>query len=248
MLSRGLSTPRSVAVMQPYVFPYLGYFALVQAAERFVFYDDVQHKPRGWIHRNRILLQGQEHLFTVPLSGSSQNALIQEVALHEPARFRTHFLRQLEQGYRRAPHSAQALGYVDEVLSVGHRHIADLAMHSVQRACALLGIEREFLRSSAAFAATRGLARDDRLIAITRASGATRYVNSAGGRELYDSETFAARGVELLFVEPALPRYAQPGAADFVPGLSIIDLLMHNPPERIRAMLAAARVLAEAVA
>lgn len=227
----------SVAIMQPYAFPYIGYFALVEASARFVFYDDVQHKPRGWINRNRILMQGRDHLFSIPVSKASQNALIQDVQLHEPEAFRTLFLHQLGQSYRRAPHARVALRYVDDVLSAGHSSIAELAMHSVQCACSLIGIEREFMRSSVSFADTRGLPRADRLIAIAHASGASRYVNSPGGHALYDPAYFAKRGVELQFVEAAMVPYDQVGTGSFVPGLSIIDLLMHNDARSIGSML-----------
>jgi hypothetical protein len=227
----------SIAIMQPYAFPYIGYFALVEASARFVFYDDVQHKPRGWINRNRILMQGQDHLFSIPVSKSSQNAMIQDVLLHEPEAFRALFLQQLGQSYRRAPHARVAMRYVDEVLSAGHRSIAELAMHSVQCACTLIGIEREFLRSSVSFADTRGLPRADRLIAIAHASGASRYVNSPGGHSLYEPAYFAKQGIALQFVETALVPYNQVGTNSFVPGLSIIDVLMHNDARSISSML-----------
>ncbi|MFM1836501.1 MAG: hypothetical protein RJA04_1189, partial [Bacteroidota bacterium] len=68
----------SVAIMQPYFFPYLGYFQLVQAVDDFVFYDDVMFIKKGWINRNRILLQGREFLFTIPLEKQSQNKTIRE--------------------------------------------------------------------------------------------------------------------------------------------------------------------------
>lgn len=229
--------PDSIAIMQPYAFPYLGYFNLVRSSTRFVFYDDVQHKPRGWINRNRILMQGREHVFTIPVSKASQNTRIQDTLLHEPEAFRQRFLQQLAQAYRRAPHLQSTLDYVDEVLSAGHRGLAALAMHSVQRACTLLGLEREFLRSSVAFADTHGLPRADRLIAIARASGASRYVNSPGGQALYDPAYFASRGVALQFIDTPLPPYRQVGTDGFVQGLSIIDLLMHLEPARIGRML-----------
>ena len=113
--------------------------------------------------------------------------------------------------------------------------IAELAMRSVQVLCAALGIERRFLRSSQGFAGSRGLPRAERLAAITRALGATRYVNSPGGDALYTREEFAALGVSLRFVRPRLPPYPQMGSTGFVAGLSVVDALMNNPlPEVAR--------------
>ncbi len=224
-----------VAVMQPYFLPYLGYLSLVAACDTFVFYDDVQHIPRGWVHRNRILIDGAAHTFTVPLAMSSRNRLLGEVGTHDFARFRRQFQRQLECAYRRAPQFEPTMALLREVLGDDEPGIAELAMRSVQVLCAALGIERRFLRSSQGFAGSRGLPRAERLAAITRELGATRYVNSPGGDALYTREEFAALGVSLRFVRPRLPPYPQMGSTGFVAGLSVVDALMNNPlPEVAR--------------
>lgn len=226
-----------VAVMQPYVFPYLGYLSLVHASDVFVFYDDVQHMPRGWIHRNRILINGAPYTFTVPLAGARQQMRIDELCTHEFGSFRQRFLRQLEVAYRRAPQFDATYAWVRQVLDVDRPGMAELAMRSVQMVCERLGLGRRFLRSSQRCAASRGLPRAERLIAITRALGASRYVNAPGGASLYQPAAFAARGVSLRFVQPALPAYAQTGTSGFVPGLSVIDALMHCPPDHVAAMV-----------
>lgn len=228
-----------VAVMQPYVFPYLGYFSLLQACDRFVFYDDVQHMPRGWIHRNRILIQGAAHTFTVPLAQAHQSDRIDALRTHDLAAFRSHFLKQLTAAYRRAPQFEPTYAWVQEVLDLGSDSMAELAMRSVRLAAERLGIERPFVRSSQAFGATHGLPRAERLAAITRALGGRRYVNSPGGRALYRAADFAPFGVALRFVQPALTPYAQTGSTGFVPGLSIIDALMHLPLREVAAQVQA---------
>ncbi len=68
-----------IAIMQPYIFPYIGYFQLIHAADVFVFYDDVNYINRGWINRNRILLNGKDQLFTIPCKEASQNKLIKDI-------------------------------------------------------------------------------------------------------------------------------------------------------------------------
>jgi hypothetical protein len=224
--------PRSVAVMQPYAFPYLGYLALVHASERFVFYDDVAYQPRTWMNRNRLLVSGQARLFSLPVQAASQHRWICHTRLHEPTRFAANFLRTLEQAYRRAPCREQGLAYVMGVLQAGADTIGELAQASVTQACALLNIQRRFERSSSAYAHTAGAARVGRLVAIAQAAGASTYLNSPGGRALYTDDDFAPAGLELAFVDPALRPYAQTGSvATFVAGLSIIDVLMHLPPQ-----------------
>jgi hypothetical protein len=227
----------SIAVMQPYVFPYLGYFHLVQAASTFVFYDDVQFQPRSWMNRNRLLINGREHRFTVPCSAASQNDVMHDVQLHEPAQFAQAFLRQVQMAYRRAPAFEQGMAYLHAVLAGPPLKLAELAVRSVQQACAVLGLERRFVHSSQAHAKSRALGRAERLIAITKAEGAQCYINAPGGRELYSAEPFVAQGLQLRFVQPQLTPYPQGGTDHFVPGLSIIDVLMHNPAERVREML-----------
>lgn len=245
-LPQGSAPPSPVvAVMQPYVFPYLGYFQLVAACDSFVFYDDVHHTPRGWVNRNRILINGAPHTFTVPVAGASQNRLIHELHTHDLAAFARRFLRQLEQAYCRAPQRDSTLALVQQVLGRSATAdgqapgVATLAMRSVQLVCQALGLQRRFLRSSQAFADSRGAPRAQRLIDITHALGARCYINSPGGAALYDKAEFAAQGVQLRFVQPQLPAYAQAGvAADgFVPGLSIIDVLMHNPLDEVARMV-----------
>lgn len=222
-----------VAVMQPYVFPYLGYFSLVAASDLFVFYDDVNYIPRGWINRNRILVAGAPHTFTVPVANASQNVAIGDVATHDFAAFRKRFLRQLECAYRKAPQFDAAYALVEDVLDVEAPGIGALAMRSVERVSRALSIERTFLRSGQRFAETRGLERAARLVAITRALGASRYVNSPGGAALYEPADFAARGVTLQFLQPRLAPYPQRGAAEFLSGLSVIDALMHCPWDEV---------------
>src|SRR5690606_39843209 len=122
----------TVAIMQPYAFPYLGYFNLVQASGVFVFYDDVNFITRGWINRNRVLVKGQAHQFSIPLSGASQNKRILDVGLHDFGAFRNKFLKQLKHAYRHAPCYGSGLAYAEEVLSSDYERIADLAIASVK--------------------------------------------------------------------------------------------------------------------
>lgn len=222
-----------VAIMQPYLFPYLGYLGLLCAADVFVFYDDVHYIPRGWINRNRILVNGAPHTFTVPVARASQNALILDIGTHDFDAFRRHFLRQLECAYRQAAHFEAGFALVREVLEGPAPTIAELAMRSVERVARALGLERRLLRSSEHFADSRGTPRAERLIAITRALGASRYVNSPGGATLYSPAAFAAQGVSLRFVQPKLTPYRQGPGQAFVPGLSVIDALMHLPAAEV---------------
>ncbi|WP_425041391.1 WbqC family protein [Primorskyibacter sp. S187A] len=227
----------SVAVMQPYVFPYLGYFQLIAAVDHFVAYDDVNFIKRGWINRNRISNRGQDALFTVPVQGGSQNVPIREVITALDDKWLRKFTTQLEHEYKRAPYFAPVrdlvLGIFEEAAG---QPVSELAVASMAAVMGYLELPFTRLMSSERFAETASLKRADRLIAITRALDAAQYVNLPGGVALYGTQEFAAQGIDLRFIcERSVP-YAQ-FDHPFLPHLSIIDVLMHNTPAAVREML-----------
>ncbi len=232
-----------VAIMQPYVFPYVGYFHLIEATDRMVFYDDVVFRKRSWINRNRILLGGRDHLFTVPVSGSSQNILIQDVRLAVDSSWRRKFMLTLRHAYGHAPHFGPVADLVEKVLSASHESVADLAIASIDGVYDLIGVPWDHERSSACSPQTRGLDGASRLIRIALDQGAAEYVNAVGGRDLYRKEDFLAGGLGLGFVESLPIEYDQLGGHRFVPGLSIIDLLMFNDVAGVKHALTQFRVL-----
>jgi hypothetical protein len=219
--------------MQPYIFPYIGYFHLIEASDVFVFYDDVNFIKGGWINRNRILINGAPYKFCVPLSNGSPNQLIYNVTMRSLGAFRDKFLQQLQNVYRKAPHFKHGIDYVEEALQNDSDRIADLAIRSIVKFYDFVGASKTFLRSSQRFTDTKGIGRAERLIQITRLLGAKSYVNPMGGVELYDKEYFLERGVQLAFIKPTIKDYRQIGSHEFVEGLSIIDIVMHNDKSEI---------------
>jgi hypothetical protein len=218
----------------------------LHACDRFVFYDDVQHMPRGWVHRNRLLIHGAPHTFTVPLAQARQSDSIVSLRMHDFAAFRRHFLKQVACAYRRAPYFEATYQWLEEVLDIETPSMATLAIRSVTSAAERLGLARTWVRSSEHLHDSCGLGRAERLALITLALGGRRYVNSPGGRSLYREADFEARGVALRFVQPSLPQYAQCGASSFVPGLSIIDAFMHLPVAAVTAQVQHYRIEGDA--
>jgi len=229
-----LGSNRAVAIMQPYFFPYIGYYQLVYAVDTFVFYDDVAYIKGGWINRNRILINGKPSYLTVPLQGASQNRMIHDISLVDN---RALLLRALELAYRKAPFFAETMMPIEEVLTCTTTRISEIAMKSVAVIMDHVGEPRAYRVSHDDFPHTKTLSRADRLIAITKECGSARYVNAIGGRELYDGAYFAEKGVELAFLEPVVEEYRQFGEP-FQSGLSIIDVLMFNGRKKVRKMLA----------
>ena len=225
--------PSSIAIMQPYLFPYIGYFQLLRSVDLFIFYDDVHYIKGGWINRNRILVNGTASYFTVELRGASPNRLINEVFWNDNS---PKLLRTLQVAYARAPFFTGAYALVRECFSRAGPSIGDLAGLSVEMVAGYLGLQTRFERSAERHRESRGLGRARRLISIAKQHEANTYINAIGGREIYDEAEFKAEGVDLRFLEARIEPYRQFGRT-FVPGLSMIDVLMFNSPDRVREML-----------
>jgi hypothetical protein len=218
--------------MQPYFFPYIGYFQLVYSTDKFVFYDDVNFIKGGWINRNRILDSGKPEYITINCKSISSFKTIRstEYELNEK-QFKT-LLRKLEMNYAKAPYKNEVMEIVLQVLGEKMDSIADLAAASVISVCKYLGIEREFKFSSEYHNDSKGKDKLERLLDICHKENSSSYINPIGGMEIYDKESFKGRGIELFFIETKKIVYKQFGDY-FFPNLSIIDVLMHNSKEYI---------------
>jgi len=227
---------RSMAIMQPYFFPYLGYYQLAGAVERFLFYDDVQFIKGGYIARNRVLLGQQEWMFSVPLAGASSNKLITEVKVDvgKWPTWKSKFLRTLAQNYVRAPQRDQGLALVEEVLQLEDDGIGTLAAASVTKVMKAIGRTTRFQRSSE-MAIRRDLTFEDRILHVCQREGVELYLQSPGGAELYSCARWEAEGIALRFLRPSFPKYLRKGP--WLPGLSIIDILMHVELQELSTML-----------
>ena len=213
--------------MQPYLFPYLGYVHLIHAVDTFVVLDDAAFS-RGWINRNRLLLQGRPWRFTMPVQKASQRRRICDLERADDERWRRRFLTRLDHAYRSAAHFAETKALVRTALADSERNLARWLTAGLHRLSSVLQLQARFITASSTGVDSR-LRGQDRILEICTRLSASVYVNLPGGRMLYDAEAFAARGVALRFLMPELVPYAQ-GDAPFVPGLSIIDALMFNGP------------------
>lgn len=221
--------------MQPYAFPYIGYFNLLEASDKIVFYDDVNYIKRGWINRNRILLNGTDYLFTIPVHKASQNKLIKEIEPKIDDKFLNKFYSQIETAYKKAPFYNETIKIIEQVINRKHQNIADLAIESIVSVYKYLGRDIAWVKSSECSPDTKHLDKADRLITIAKDMGCEHYINALGGKELYNKNYFQNKGVKLSFLQPKDIYYRQFGS-DFVPNLSIIDVLMFNSSEKVIKM------------
>lgn len=218
----------TTAVMQPYFFPYVGYFQLIQACDNFVFYDDVNFIKQGWVNRNRILINGTEYMFTVPLQKASSFTEIKDLSVHPMLypKWKKKFLKGIEQSYKKAPHFHPVFELINGVFDTPGK-ISHLAELSVTAILGYLGVDKNIFRSSLDFNDSKGMDRADRLIEICKNTDADTYINLIGGADLYNTTYFEPKGTTLQFLQPSIKKYQQFDTA-FVPGLSIIDVLMFN--------------------
>lgn len=222
-----------VAIMQPYFFPYIGYFQLINAVDKFVIYDDVHFIKRGWINRNRILVQGKQHLITLDLEKASQNRLISEIRIKGEKIPK--ILRTIEINYVRAPEFKQVMPLVKATLLQDERRLSHYLTRQLRMICDYLDLHVNWEFSSK-IPKNPSLKGEEKVLAICEYFGASHYINPPGGRSLYNPEHFRRRGIRLSFLQPRPINYRQFGN-EFVPNLSIIDVMMFNNRKECQRLL-----------
>lgn len=224
-----------LAIMQPYFFPYIGYYQLVNAVDKFVFYDDVNFIARGWIHRNNFLIGGEAKLVSIPLKSASQNKRICDIEVDDAQPWRDKLVRSIELAYKKASQFASVFPLVVKVATSGETKIASLAAMSIRTVAEFLGIHTEFVPTSRAYE-NAALKAEQRILEICEREQTTDYINPIGGRALYNSDTFAERNIRLHFLEAHPIQYAQFNGR-FTPCLSMLDVLMFNDKTTTRRLL-----------
>lgn len=225
-----------LAIMQPYVFPYLGYFQLINSVDEFVFYDDVNYIKRGWVNRNKVLINNSEKLITFPCIKASQNKLINEVKISIQSKEFLKLEKTILEAYKKAPYYKQVKPILQEVFHSEAKNIGEYAMNSVKIVSEYLNIYTKFKVSSKHFSESKGMEKSKRLISICKKSNANVYINSEGGKMLYDKKVFKEEDIDLYFIKSVLSKYKQFSPV-FISGLSIIDIMMFNSVLEINEML-----------
>lgn len=224
-----------IAVMQPYFFPYIGYFQLLNAVSKFIIYDDVTFIKGGWINRNRVLVEGGVFMLSVPIQALSSYKLIKETQKIADQRWTKKTIRTLEQSYHKAPFFSHILPIVKKVLYSEEQCMGKVALISLMETCNYLGVNTEIIESSVGYG-NSSLKGQERVLDICIKEGASQYWNPIGGKDLYSKEEFTKKSIQLKFMKPKMTPYRQFNKV-FVPDLSIIDVMMFNDPEKIREFL-----------
>lgn len=217
-----------VGVMQPYFLPYIGYFQLIKAVDLFIIYDNIKYTKKGWINRNRMLLNGTDTIFSLPLKKDSDYLNVVEREL-SPDFNRQKFLNQFKGAYIKAPQFDTVWPLLEKIVMYQNNNLFHYIYNSLTEVCNYLDIKTKICLSSEV-SINHELKSQDKVIALCKAVDATTYINTSGGIDLYSKKVFFEAGIQLNFIK-ALPFEYQQLGNEFVPWLSIIDVLMFNSPE-----------------
>lgn len=230
-----MQSERTLAIMQPYFLPYLGYFQLMAKVDVFVIYDDVNFINRGWINRNRINVNGAAHMLTIPLQHASQNKLICDISVSSDHAWRIKILKSIQHAYAKAPQFSLVYPLLETIINYSATNLADYLWHSLTLLRDQLNLQTRLIESSRSYG-NQTLKAQARIIDICQREKASLYINAIGGLNIYRRAEFEENGLQLAFLNAVLPAYAT-GNTPFVPGLSIVDVLMYNAPESVSDFL-----------
>lgn len=224
-----------IGIMQPYFLPYIGYWQLMNAVDKYIVYDDVNYIKRGWINRNRILVNGAPKYINILVDDASQNKNINETRVFNDFRYIDKCLRMIELAYKKAPYFVEVFPLMEGILRCGEENIVAYLMNSFKLICRYLDIKTELILSSKVDkdCSLRG---QDKILAICESVNADQYYNAIGGQALYSFKSFEERGIKLIFIQPDSIVYKQ-FENEFCSNLSILDVMMFNSQDQIREML-----------
>ncbi len=223
--------------MQPYFIPYIGYFQLINAVDKFVIYDDVNYINRGWVNRNQVLINGKPSMITVPLKDASQNKHINEIEVTSDEKWKEKMLRTIELAYKKAPFFSEVFSVFKKNLYSDYLTISQLNLGSIKFVCEYLEINTIVDVSSSIYN-NQILSGQERILDICIKERANHYINPIGGIELYDKAYFNLSGVNINFLKSNPIEYCQTNnRTNFVQNLSILDVLMNNGKYEIKSFL-----------
>jgi hypothetical protein len=223
------------SIMQPYFLPYIGYFQLLANADMFVVYDDVNFIKKGWINRNNMLANNQANLFSIPLLEASQNKKINEIYIDTSSVWKQKLVKSIEQNYKKAPFYNDFGPLLNSLILFEDNNLAKYITHSLKEIANYLSVDTKIISSSEYFN-NQHLKAQDRIIDCCKVLNTHTYINAIGGQELYNAADFEMQNITLKFIKTNPISYKQFNN-EFVPYLSIIDVLFFNSKETTKQFL-----------
>jgi hypothetical protein len=225
-----------IAIMQPYFMPYIGYFQLINAVDKFVIYDNIKYTKKGWINRNRILVNGKDQYISLPLKKDSDYLNIDERVLSDSwVNERRKLLNKLKASYAKSPFYSSIIILLEDILNHPEKNLFNFIFNSVEKVCYYLDIETPLVKSSS-LDIDNSLKSELKVIEICNCLKSSSYLNPIGGVDLYNKNEFLRNYIDLSFLKSDEIIYNQ-FKNNFLPFLSIIDILMFNSKSDIRVFL-----------
>lgn len=226
---------KTIAIMQPYFLPYIGYWQLLSAVDEFVVYDNIEFTKKGWINRNRILLNGKDYLITLPLKKDSDYLCVNERYISDQFNaIKT--LNYFNQAYKKSPYFESVFPLIDDILKFDNLNLFDFIYHSINTIKTYLNIDTKIIKSSELGFNIQDYKSQDKVIKICEDRRATNYINLIGGKLLYNKDVFLQHNLTLQFINTEIEIYKQ-FKNNFIPNLSIIDMMMFLSVEDIQQKL-----------
>lgn len=250
-----------IGIMQPYFFPYLGFFQLIHAVDKYLIYDDLSYIKEGWVNRNRILNKsdGQTIYLTVPVDHKTIHQHICNVKISNSINWKKKMLNTIFLNYKKACEFESVFGFLEALVCYETENLSDLNTNAIVKISRRLGIETPILIHQEYYPAleeklklsSHGLGdyneeeypvKIRRVLEICKKEQCSEFLNAIGGKCLYPKPLFLKNGIKAGFIETQPYEYCQ-GLFPFTPGLSIIDVMMHNRPNEVSRLLNAFEVV-----
>ena len=225
--------------MQPYFFPYPGYFSLIKATNKWIVFDTPQFETISWMSRNRVIKPNTNEwmYFRVPVRKHKLNTPINEIQIQNEISWKAKIFAQLGHYKKQAPYYKPVVEFLQETLSGEFNYLVDINVHTLKLVCEYIGIEFNFeLLSNLDIQLEPVRHPDEWALNICKALGYNSYINAEGGQSFFHKQAFQDNNIDLHFLEYLYPEYDQK-TASFIPGISIIDVMMFNSPKEIRQLL-----------
>jgi len=225
-----------LAIMQPYFMPYIGYFQLINVVDEFVLYDNIEYTKKGWINRNRILVNGKDEYVSIPLKKDSDFLHVNQRFLSDSSLAEMNkILNKIGEVYRKAPHYTQTMALLNDIFLCEEKNLFEFIKHSILKTLTFLNIQTPIAISST-IPIQHHLKSEEKVLAICKNQQAQTYINPIGGLTLYSHATFKQSQINLQFIKSNLFQYPQFNN-EFVPWLSIIDVLMFNGVDKVKQII-----------
>ena len=248
-----------LAIMQPYFMPYIGYFQAIAAVDKYILYSNLTFIKEAWMNRNRLLMRdGTIVLATVPIRSKSSHTMIYDVEIDNSKPWKEKLLRTLQMCYSRKPYYDETYPLIVDLLAPDYNLLKDLNAATTIGIARHLGINTQIEADNSRYLPmehtlqyiesdysllphlerTHPIRKVARVIEMCRREGADHFINAIGGQQLYSKDEFAQYGIRINFVQTNPIQYRQDTkTGEFVPNLSIIDVLMNNGREGTQLLL-----------